>query len=57
MALEWHGRRPNPSEGPLNLPRIDMVLDDFFFLHAGVELHIASVPVSIKRGLMGAMSK
>ena len=57
MELEWHGRRPNPSEGPLNLPRIDMVLDDFFFLHAGVELHIASVPVSIKRGLMGAMSK
>lgn len=48
---------PLHSEEPLNFPRIDTVLAGPFLLHAGVELHITSVPVGIRRGLMGPMSK
>lgn len=64
MALECHGRRSNPSHTTtpqLGNPEFSKNRHgsswSFFLLHAGVELHITSVPVGIRRGLMGPMSK
>lgn len=48
---------PLHREGSLNLLRIDTVLDGLFLLYPGVEPHIESVPLGIKRGLMGPISK
>ena len=48
---------PLYREGSLSLLRIDTVLDGLFLLYAGVEPHTESVPLGIKRGLMGPISK